>query len=75
MHATMLVGYLPVAIKKNKCQSIETLALIDSGAGGQFIHQDYVKQLGLSTRPLKRADPVSGRQEGMASVPNHWQCI
>ena len=45
---------LPVAIKKNECQSVETLALIDSGAGGQFIHRDYVEQLGLSTQPLKR---------------------
>ena len=46
---------LPVTIKKNECQNVETLALIDSGAGGQFIHQDYVEQLGLFTRPLKKA--------------------
>ena len=32
---------LLVTIKKNECQSVETLALIDSGAGGQFIHQNY----------------------------------
>ena len=44
---------LPITIK-NEYQSVETLALIDSGAGGQFIHRDYVKQLGLSTRPLEK---------------------
>ena len=42
-------------IKKNECRNVETLALIDSGAGGQFIHQDYVEQLGLLTQPLKKA--------------------
>ena len=46
---------LSVTIKKNECQSVENLALIDSGAGGQFIHQNYIEQLGLSTRPLKKA--------------------
>ena len=45
---------LPITIK-NEYQSVETLALIDSGAGGQFIHRDYAKQLGLSTRPLEKA--------------------
>ena len=45
---------MPVTIK-NKCQNVETLALIDSRAGGQFIHQDYVEQLGLFTQPLKKA--------------------
>ena len=44
---------MPIAIK-NECQTVETLALIDSGAGGQFIHQDYVNQLGLPTRPLEK---------------------
>ena len=45
---------LPVMIK-NECRNVETFALIDSGAGGQFIHQEYVEQLGLSTKPLKKA--------------------
>ena len=44
---------LPVTIK-NEYRNVETLALIDSGARGQFIHRDYVKQLGLSTRPLEK---------------------
>ena len=46
---------MPVTIKMNECRNVETLALIDSGAGGQFIHQEYVEQLGLSTKPLKKA--------------------
>ena len=44
---------LPVTIK-SECQNVETFALIDTGAGGQFIHQDYAKQLGLFTQPLKK---------------------
>ena len=44
---------LPITIK-NEYQNVETLALIDSGAGGQFIHRDYVKQLELSTQPLEK---------------------
>ena len=30
--------YLPILIKKSESKSIKTLALIDSGAGGKFIH-------------------------------------
>ena len=46
---------LPITIKKSEYQNVETLALIDGKAGGQFIHQEYVEQLGLSTKPLKKA--------------------
>ena len=42
---------LPVTIK-NEYRNVETFALIDSRAGGQFIHRDYTEQLGLSTQPL-----------------------
>ena len=44
---------LPVTIK-NEYRNVETFALIDSGAGGQFIHRDYTEQLGLSTQPLEK---------------------
>ena len=49
---------LPVTIKRSEYQNIETLTLIDSGAGGQFIHQEYVKQLGLPTEPLKKDELI-----------------
>ena len=39
---------------KNEYRNIETFALIDSRAGGQFIHRDYAEKLGLSTRPLEK---------------------
>ena len=34
---------LPIESKKNEYGSIETLALIDSGAGGKFINRKYVE--------------------------------
>ena len=45
---------LPIEIKKNEYESVETLALIDSGAGGKFINWKYVEQLGLSVQTLKK---------------------
>ena len=39
--------HIPLTIDLSKTEIIETLALIDSGAGGIFIHTDYAKQLGL----------------------------
>ena len=45
---------LPIEIKKNKYESVETLALIDSGAGGKFINRKYAEQLGLPIQTLER---------------------
>ena len=45
---------LPILIKKSESENIETLALIDSGAGGKFINLKYAKQLGLPILPLKK---------------------
>ena len=50
---------LPIEIKKNEYESIETLALIDSGAGGKFINRKYVEQLGLPIQTLKK--PIMAR--------------
>ena len=33
---------------------VETLALIDSGAGGKFIDQNYIRKLGIKTQELER---------------------
>ena len=35
-------------------KTIETLALIDSGARGKFIDQNYVRKLGIKTQELER---------------------
>ena len=50
---------LPIEIKKSEFESVETLALIDSEAGGKFINQKYVKQLGLPIWTLER--PIMAR--------------
>ena len=45
---------LPIVIKKSDLESIKTFALINSGARGKFISQDYAEQLGLPIRTLKK---------------------
>ena len=47
-HITANTISLPIEIKKkSEHESVKTLALIDSGAGGKFINQNYAKKLGL----------------------------
>ena len=44
---------IPISINDaEKNQIVETLGLIDSGAGGKFIDQNYVKSIGLKTQLL-----------------------
>ena len=50
---------LPIEIKKNEYKSVETLALIDSGAGGKFINRKYAERLGLPIRTLEK--PIMAR--------------
>ncbi|KDR64824.1 hypothetical protein GALMADRAFT_30614, partial [Galerina marginata CBS 339.88] len=38
---------------QNDSETVETSALLDSGAGGKFIDQNYVRKLDLQTRKLK----------------------
>ena len=46
---------IPISIKdKNRKEIVETLALIDSGAGGQFIDQNYAKNAGFNIQPLDK---------------------
>ncbi|KDR74279.1 hypothetical protein GALMADRAFT_71012, partial [Galerina marginata CBS 339.88] len=47
---------LPMTISipnQNDSETVETSALLDSGAGGKFIDQNYVRKLDLQTRKLK----------------------
>ena len=51
---------IPILIKCTEDnQTVETLALIDSGAGGKFIDQNYAKIIGLKTQLLER--PITAR--------------
>ena len=51
---------IPISIKcTEENQTVETLGLIDSGAGGMFIDQNYAKKIGLKTQALKK--PITAR--------------
>ena len=51
---------IPISIKCTEDnQTVKTLALIDSGAGGKFINQNYAKTIGLKTQLLER--PITAR--------------
>jgi len=39
-------------------ETVETLALIDSGAGGKFIDQNFAKNSGFETHKLEHPIPV-----------------
>ena len=45
---------IPVQLRNNTNQNVETLALIDSGAGGKFIDQNYVRKLGVKIQKLEQ---------------------
>jgi hypothetical protein len=45
--------------KERKNETVETLGLIDSGAGGIFIDQNYAKNTGLNIQTLER--PITAR--------------
>ena len=44
--------FIPVALE-SEGKTIETLGLIDSGAGGKFIDQNFTKEEGLETKDLE----------------------
>ena len=47
---------IPVAIsykEQNEQKTAETKALLDTGAGGKFINQNYVREQGLETENLE----------------------
>ena len=45
---------IPVQLRNNTNQNVEALALIDSGAGGKFIDQNYVRKLGIKAQNLEQ---------------------
>ena len=44
---------IPIRISETEKETAETVGLIDSGAGGKFINQNYIKKLGLETHALE----------------------
>ena len=50
---------IPISIKKRENETVETLALIDSGAGGTFIDQNYARNIGLIPQKLEK--PIIAR--------------
>ena len=52
---TMQINSLSIPVQICDTDKIvEILALIDSGAGGKFIDQNYVQKLGIKTQELER---------------------
>ena len=44
---------IPIIVNCKKNETVETLALIDSGAGGKFIDQNYTKESGFTLKNLE----------------------
>ena len=45
---------ISIRIEDTEERSVETLGLIDSGAGGNFIDQNYAKRMGFKTHKLEK---------------------
>jgi len=51
---------IPITIEDTeKTKSVETLGLIDSGAGEKFIDQNFARKLGLESQNLE--EPITAR--------------
>ena len=51
---TMQINSLSIPVQIcDTDKTVEMLALIDSGAGGKFIDQNYVQRLGIKTQELE----------------------
>ena len=65
---------IPVRIIGSETESVETLGLIDSGAGGKFIDQNYVKKIGFETHKLDvplRAYNVDGTENKRGTITRY----
>ena len=45
---------IPIQTEDTEERSVKTLGLIDSGAGGKFIDQNYAKRMGFKTHKLEK---------------------
>ena len=65
---------IPIRISDTGKETVETLGLIDSGAGGKFIDQNYVKKLKLETHALEtpiRAYNVDGTENKRGTIKSY----
>ena len=68
---------IPVQLRNDTNQNIETLALIDSGAGGKFINQNYAWKLGVKIQKLEQpliARNVDGMRKKKGERRNYLLC-
>ncbi|KAF9470734.1 hypothetical protein BDN70DRAFT_762418, partial [Pholiota conissans] len=50
--------HLDVGYESKHNQIVETTALLDTGAGGKFIDQNYARKMGFPTRTLEKSVQV-----------------
>ena len=65
---------IPIRIGETEKKTVETLWLIDSGAGGKFIDQNYVKKLGFKTHALEtpiQAYNVDGTKNKWGTIKSY----
>ena len=49
---------IPIQISETEERTVKTFGLIDSGAGGKFIDQNYVKKSGFKTHVHALETPI-----------------
>ena len=62
---------MPIQISKNGKKIIETLRLIDSGAGGKFIDQNFARKIGVRIQNLEtpmHAQNVDGTENKRGTI-------
>ena len=62
---------IPIRINNARVKNVEPLGLIDSGAGGKFIDQNYAKAIGLKIETLEtplRAYNVDGTENKRGTI-------
>ena len=62
---------IPIQISNTEVKNVETLGLVDSGAGGKFINQNYVQLAGFKTHTLEtplRAYNVDGTKNKRGTI-------
>ena len=67
----LCLRFILIWIEGTEERSIKTLGLIDSGAGGKFINQNYAKRMGYKTHKLEK--PL--QSYNMDGTENKWGMI
>ena len=62
--------FIPVGLESER-KTVETLGLIDSGAGGKFIDQNFAKEEGLETKDLEKPLMVYNVDRTLNKKRNH----